>query len=90
MDLIKITISSDFAKESQKNGVAFRSDNTSTTDISQESSLEKENLTGIHKFHLWISLKSLFLQILPKKDKQVGWLLKVTTLQQLTIARKAH
>ena len=90
MDLIKVTISSDFAKERQKSGVAFRSDNTPTTDIIQESSLEKENLTGIHKFHLWISLKSLFLQILPKKDKQVGWLLKVTTHQQLTLARKAH
>ena len=57
MGLIKITISSDFAIESQKIGVAFKSDNTSTTDNSQESSLEKENLTGIHKFHLWISLK---------------------------------
>ena len=90
MDFIKMTITSDFATESQKSGVAFRSDNTSTTDNSQESSLEKENLTGIHKFHLWISLKSLFLQILPKKDKQVGWLLKVTTHQQLTLARKAH
>ena len=89
MDLIKITISSDFAKERQTSGVAFKSDNTSTTDISQESSIEKE-LTGIHKFHLWVSLKSHFLQILPQKDKKVGWLLKVTTLQQLTIARKAH
>ena len=69
MDLIKITISSDFAKERQTSGVAFKSDNTSTTDNSQESSLEKENLTGIHKFHLWISLKSQFPQILPQKDK---------------------
>ena len=90
MDFIKMTITSDFATESQKSGVAFKSDNTSRTDNNQESSLEKENLTGIHKFHLWISLKSLFLQILPKKDKQVGWLLKVTTHQQLTLARKAH
>ena len=88
MDLIKITISSDFAKERQTSGVAFKSDNTSTTDISQESSLEKENMTGIHKFHLWISLKSQFLQILPKKVKQMVWLLKVTTHQQLTLARK--
>ena len=64
MGLIKITISSDFAKESQTNGVAFKGDNTSTTDISQESSIQKE-LTGMHKFHLWISLKSQFLQILP-------------------------
>ena len=90
MDLIEITISSDFATESQTSGLAFKSDNTSTTDISQESSLEKENLTGIHKFHLWVSLKSQFLQILPQKDKKVGWLLKVTTHQQLTLARKAH
>ena len=89
MDLIKITISSDFAKERQTSGVAFKSDNTSTTDISQESSIEKE-LTGIHKFHLWISLKSNFLQILPQIHKQLGWLLKVTTHQQLTLARKAH
>ena len=86
---LEITIPSDFATESQTSGVAFRSDNTSTTDISQESSIEKE-LTGMHKFHLWISLKSQFLQMLPQKDKQVGWLLKVTTLQQLTLARKAH
>ena len=69
MDLIKITISSDFAKERQTSGVAFKSDNTPTTDIGQESSLEKENLTGIHKFHLWISLKSQFPQILPQIDK---------------------
>ena len=90
MDLIEITISSDFATESQTSGLAFKSDNTSTTDISQESSLEKVNLTGIHKFHPWISLKSHFLQILPQKVKQVGWLLKVTIHQQLTLARKAH
>ena len=88
MDLIEITISSDFATESQTSGLAFKSDNTSTTDISQESSLEKENLTGIHKFHLWISLKSQFLQILPQKDKQVGSLSKETTLQKLTQAKK--
>ena len=90
MDLIEITISSDFATESQTSGLAFKSGNTSTTDISQESSLEKVNLTGMHKFHLWISLKSQFLQILPQKVKQVDWLLKVTTLQQLTLARRAH
>ena len=64
MDLIEITFSSDFATERQTSGVAFKSDNTSTTDISQESSLEQENLTGIHKFHLWVSLKSQFPQIL--------------------------
>ena len=89
MDLIEITFSSDFATDRQTSGVAFKSENTSTTDISQESSIEEE-LTGIHKFHLWVSLKSQFLQILPQKDKQVVWLLEVTTHQQLTLARKAH
>ena len=53
MDFIKMTITSDFATESQKSGVAFKSDNTSTTDISQESSQDKENLTGIHIYSIY-------------------------------------